>query len=91
MKTIKIDDQKFTNKAIFTSAMMKHKLSKNDILSAYRSYTILNQFKTEMNVLAGKYLSRENARIVIDRFNKKMAKTKVSVGRTSFKMQSFID
>ena len=80
-----------TNKAIFTSAMVKHKLSRNDILSAYRSYTILNQFKTEMNVLAGKYLSRENARIVIDRFNKKMAKTKVSVGRTSFKMQSFND
>jgi hypothetical protein len=80
-----------TSKDVFTNVMAKFSLSKNDILSAYRSYAILNQFKTEMNVLAGKYLSREQARIVIDRFNKKMAKSKITVGRTSFKLSAFAD
>ncbi len=68
------------------SAMQKHQLSKNEILSAYRTASILKQLKNEINVLAGKYLSREDAKIVIDRFNKTIAKVKVSVGRTSLKM-----
>ncbi|MFT5779242.1 MAG: hypothetical protein ACI837_002199, partial [Crocinitomicaceae bacterium] len=55
------------------SGMVKYGLSKNDILSAYRSYTILMAFKQEINLLAGKYLTRDNASIVIDRFNKKLA------------------
>jgi hypothetical protein len=68
-----------------SAAMAKYKLSKNDVLSAYRTAEILRQLKTEVNVLAGKYLSREDAKIVIDRFNKQWAKTKISVGATSFK------
>lgn len=69
-----------------SSAMAKFGLSKNDILSAYRTHSILKKFKTEINVLAGKYLGREQASIVIDRFNKELAKTRISVGRTSFKL-----
>ena len=72
-----------------TSAMTKYKLSKNDILSAYRTATILNTLKTEINVLAGKYLNREEAKIVIDRFNKLWLKTRINVGRTSFKLSDF--
>ncbi|MGB0915606.1 MAG: hypothetical protein ACPGVI_06010, partial [Crocinitomicaceae bacterium] len=68
------------------AARTKYKLTKNDILSAYRSAEILRRLKSEINVLAGKYLSREEARIVIDRFNKKWAKTRISVGATSFKL-----
>ncbi len=69
-----------------SSGMNKYHLSKNDILSTYRTASILKALKTEINVLAGKYLSREQATIVIDRFNKEMARVKVSVGITSFKL-----
>ena len=71
------------------SAMAKFKLSKNDILSAYRTHSILMAFKNEINVLAGKYRSREEASTVIDRFNKELAKTRIAVGRTSFKLSEF--
>ncbi|MCH2230548.1 MAG: hypothetical protein MK105_09400 [Crocinitomicaceae bacterium] len=67
------------------ASMLKYKLSKNDILSAYRTAEILRRLKSEINVIAGKYLSRDQAKIVIDRFNKKWAKTRISVGATSFK------
>jgi hypothetical protein len=66
--------------------MSKYKLSKNDLLSALRTATILAKFKSEVNILAGTYLGREKAKIVIDRFNKEWAKTRVSVGATSFKI-----
>jgi hypothetical protein len=70
--------------------MSKYKLSKNDMLSALRTATILKKFKEEINVLAGTYLSRESAKIVIDRFNKEWSKTKVSVGATSFKISELL-
>lgn len=72
------------------SAQNKYKLSKNDILSSYRTASILKTLKSELNVLAGSYLPRDKAKIVIDRFNKEFAKTKVSVGATSFKLSEFI-
>ena len=75
--------------ATFTSSMAKFGLSKNDILSAYRTHSILMQFKKEINVLAGQYLSRQDASAVIDRFNKELDKTRISVGRTSFKLSDF--
>lgn len=71
------------------AAMEKYGLSKNDILSAYRSATILNTLKTEINQLAGAYLNREEATRVIDRFNKTWRKTRISVGPTSFKLTDF--
>ena len=68
------------------SEMGKYGLSKNEILSALRTASIMRALKEEINVLSGKYLSRENASIVIDRFNKKWSKTRISVGPTSFKL-----
>ena len=68
------------------SLMQRYKLSKNDVLSAYRTAAILNQLKQELNVLAGTYLNREKASIVIDRFNKELAKTRVTMGATSVKI-----
>lgn len=69
-----------------TDAMSKYNLTKNDILSAYRTAAILSKAKGELNVLAGQYLSREEARIVIDRLNKEVEKTRISVGATSVKI-----
>ncbi len=69
--------------------MSKYRLSKNDILSAYRASAILKQFKKEVNVLAGGYLSRENAKIVIDRFNHKINNARISIGKTSIKISEF--
>lgn len=71
------------------AAMSKYKLSKNDVLSAYRTATILNALQKEINNLAGTYLSREDATKVIDRFNKTWKKTRINVGRTSFKLSDF--
>ncbi len=86
-------DPVVSNIAISSDALntgvAKYGLSKNDLLSAYRTYTILNAFKREINLLAGKYMSREDAHHVIDRFNRKLAKIKISVGRTSFKLSVF--
>ena len=68
-------------------ALMKHyKLSKNDILSAYRSAEILKKLKGEINILAGTFLGREEAGIVIDGFNKEYAKARISIGATSIKL-----
>ncbi|PWL29489.1 MAG: hypothetical protein DCO96_06945 [Fluviicola sp. XM-24bin1] len=71
------------------AAMNKYKLSKNDILSAYRTATIMNALQKEINTLAGMYLSREDATKVIDRFNKTWRKVRISVGPTSFKLSEF--
>ena len=67
-------------------AMSSYNLSKNDILSALRTLHILKKLKEEINVLAGSYLDRENARMVIDRFNKEWSRTRISVGPISFKL-----
>lgn len=69
------------------SLMTKYQLSKNDILSAHRTAEIMQALKKEINVKAGSYLNREDASKVIDRFNKEWGKTKVSVGRTSIKLE----
>ena len=67
-------------------AMSAYGLSKNDLLSAYRTANIMRKMKEEINVLAGTYLDREKARIVIDRFNKEWSRVRISVGPTSFKL-----
>lgn len=72
-----------------TDAMKKYGLSKNDILSAYRTHAILVKLKKELNILAGQYLGREEARLVIDRFNREFEKVRVSVGPTSFRLSDF--
>jgi hypothetical protein len=78
-----------SNEAI-NAAMVKYKLTGNDYLSALRTATVLQKIKTELNVLAGEYLTREEAKIVIDRLNKLLDTTKVSCGATSFKWQDLL-
>ena len=75
--------------ASINSAMSKYRLSKNDILSAYRTATIARQLKQEISIIAGNYLTRPEAKIVIDRFNKALEKIKINVGVTSFKLSAF--
>lgn len=69
----------------------KYRLSGNDYLSALRTASVIQKLKTELNVLAGTYLSREEARIVIDRLNKQLDNVKVSCGPTSFKWQELLN
>ncbi len=64
----------------------QYKLSHNDILSAYRTKEILTKFRAEMNVLAGLYLTREEAKVVIDTFNREYDKVKVGIGPVSVKL-----
>ncbi len=71
--------------ATILELMQRYQLSKNDILSVYRTSTIINKLKSELSLLAGSYLSREDAKIVIDRFNNSLNKLRVSVGATSLK------
>ena len=67
----------------------RYKLTKNDILSGYRTATIMKALKNEINILAGTYLNREDASYVIDRFNKAIQKTKVSIGPGSVPQKVF--
>ncbi|HZH86803.1 MAG TPA: hypothetical protein VFD77_05760 [Brumimicrobium sp.] len=71
------------------SLMNQYKLSSNQMLSAYRAFTTLKTMKNELNVLAGAYLSRGDATKVIDRLNKAIDKSKITVGATSVKYKSF--
>ena len=71
--------------ATMLDLMQRYKLSKNDILSAYRTSTIIAKLKSEFSLLAGSYLTREEAKIVIDRFNNALNKLRISVGATSIK------
>lgn len=81
---------KATNESIQTE-LNKYHLSGNDYLSALRTATVIQKLKTELNVLAGTYLSREDAKIVIDRLNKQLEGVKVSCGPTSFKWQELLN
>jgi hypothetical protein len=68
----------------------KNKLTGNQLLSAYRAAFILEQFRRELNIYAGKLLSRGDAKIVIDELNKTIEKSRVYVGKTSFKLEELI-
>ncbi len=65
------------------------KLTDNQVLSAYRSASILRKLKQELNVLAGQYLTREQAKIVIDKLNKTIDKSKITMGPISVKLSDF--
>ncbi|RFC55197.1 hypothetical protein [Brumimicrobium aurantiacum] len=71
------------------STMNRNNLSGNQMLSTYRAYTTLKALKSELNVLAGKYLPRKEATKVIDRLNKAIDKSKITVGATSVKYKTF--
>lgn len=69
--------------------MEKYDLSKNEVLSGYRTYATLKQLKEELNILAGDYLERPAATDVIDRLNKAIEKSSITMGKTSFKFEEF--
>ena len=71
-------------------AMEKYNLSKNEILSAYRSAFILKKMKMELNILAGEFLDKPTAKIVLDRLNAEVDKAKIQVGKTSFKISQLL-
>ena len=75
------------NNPAVLSAMQKYGLSKNDILSAYRSAFILKKMRQELNILAGEYLDQQTAKIVLDRLNAEVDKAKVFIGKASFKVK----
>jgi len=62
------------------------KLTNNDVLSLLRTSTILLKMKQELNVLAGSYMTREEAKIIIDRLNKEIDKVRIQVGTASVKL-----
>lgn len=76
-------------KATIESMKTQYKLTNNEILSAYRSATVLKKFKEEISVLAGTYMTREEAKVIIDKFNRQYEKVKVSVGPVSIKITEF--
>lgn len=67
--------------------MTKNGWTKNQLLSALRTEALLRQLKSELNVLAGRYFSRSEAKIIIDRLNKELGKTRISVGTQSLKVK----
>lgn len=70
---------------VLIELMNENNWTKNEVLSAFRSYTILNKLKEEINSYAGLYLKREDAKLVIDRFNRECLKTKIWIGTTAIK------
>ncbi len=71
--------------------MDKYNLSKNEVLSAYRTFETLQKMRMELNILAGKYLERPEATKVIDRLNEAIQDSRIAVGKTSFKFEEFSD
>lgn len=69
----------------------KYKLTGNDYLSALRTASILQQLKVELNVLAGTYFTREEAKSIIDRLNKAIDAVNVSCGPTSFNWHDLLE
>lgn len=69
--------------------MNTYNLTRNEVLSAYRTFATLEKLRRELNVLAGKYLDRPTAKDVIDRLNNRIAKSRIAVGKTSFKFETF--
>lgn len=67
----------------------KNKLSKNDILSAYRSIAVMNQLKLEFNILCSQYLPQDRAKTIIDIFNSTLEKSIIQVGIESLRMKDF--
>ena len=75
------------NSAEMIQLMKLNNWTKNDVLSALRSLSLLEHLKEEINIYAGIYLSREDAKIVIDRFNRVYSSTKILIGLTAIKKQ----
>jgi hypothetical protein len=75
--------------AKFQALVEENKITKNDLLSAYRSIAVLNQLKLEFNLLCSKYLPNEKAKIIIDTFNNALEKSTILVGSEILKVKDF--
>jgi hypothetical protein len=73
----------------FEALINNKKLSKNDLLSAYRSVSVLLQLKLEFNVFCSQYLPQDRAKSVIDAFNNSLEKSLVYVGNEVLKFKDF--
>lgn len=78
------------NQAV-SEKVKEYDLSKNEALSIYRTHRILKALKEELNILAGDYLSREDAKVVIDRLNKAVDKSSIYVSKYSLKYKEMLD
>jgi hypothetical protein len=65
------------------------KVTKNDLLSAYRSIAVLSQLKLEFNILCSKYLPPARAKAIIDAFNNSLEKSNIVVGNEILKVKDF--
>ncbi|MNV10976.1 hypothetical protein D3C71_1015220 [compost metagenome] len=81
---------KASNESI-QNELNKYRLTGNDYLSALRTASVIQKLKAELNILAGTYMTREEAKIIIDRLNKQLDGLKVSCGPTSFKWQELLN
>lgn len=78
----------FSGMSKLVEAKMKQfNWTRNDVLSAYRSYETIQVIQRELNILAATYFSREEAKIIIDRLNKEVDKTKIAIGKSSLTMK----
>jgi hypothetical protein len=73
----------------FQDLIEKHKLTKNDILSAYRTISVLNQLKLEFHILCSQYLPQDRAKTIIDIFNSSLEKSIIQAGNEIFRMKDF--
>ena len=73
----------------FNDLEEKRKITKNDLLSAYRSVAVLNQLKLEFHILCSQYLPPDRAKTIIDVFNSSLEKSVIQVGNESLRMKDF--
>lgn len=78
------------NNPEISAHMQRYGLNKNQVLSGIRSASILKRLGEELNILAGEYLDRPSAKIVIDRLNSEIANTKVYIGPAAFKIDQLL-
>lgn len=67
----------------------KNQATYNQVLSGYRTASILFQLQEELNLFAGISFNREEAKIIIDRLNTAINKSKILVNKTSLKSGLF--
>jgi hypothetical protein len=74
---------------ILLKSISQFNISKNEVLSAYRTAAILFKLKEELNLLAGKYFPKDQAKKVIDRLNNQIKKVQIQVGKTAIELDAF--
>lgn len=75
--------------ANITKFKEKNRLTYNQILSGYRTASILFKLQEELNLFAAKNFTREEAKIIMDRINSGIGKSKILIGQNSLKSNIF--